>query len=204
MPTTIDLMRHGEPVGGRKYRGQIDDELSAKGWAEMWRTVGDCRDWDVIVSSPLARCRAFAEALADKLALPLSLDARCMEIAFGAWEGRTAAEIEQETPGVVAAYKADPLAHRPQGAESVTDFHARVGDAWRELLAAHAGRRVLLVCHAGVIRMTLAHVLGMPPVNAYRIQIAGASVTRIVVDATGHPTLLFMDGSLASVRNVPA
>lgn len=202
--TLIDLIRHGEPVGGRKYRGQIDDPLSDKGWAEMWRTVGAFRDWDAIVTSPLARCRAFAEALAGKLALPLSSDARFMEIAFGEWEGKTPAEIEQLWPGRLAAFKADPLGSRPQGAETVTAFHARVGTAWHDLLAAHAGRRVLLVCHAGVIRMTLAHALGMPPVNAYRISVASAAVTRLAVDARGHPTLLFMDGSLASERKVSA
>ena len=34
--TTIDLIRHGEPVGGRRYRGgRMDDPLSEKGWAQM-------------------------------------------------------------------------------------------------------------------------------------------------------------------------
>jgi alpha-ribazole phosphatase/probable phosphoglycerate mutase len=33
--TTLDLLRHGESVGGRKYRGQTDDPLSEKGWAQM-------------------------------------------------------------------------------------------------------------------------------------------------------------------------
>ena len=41
MLTTIDLIRHGEPVGGRKYRGQTDDPLSEKGWEQMWKAVGD-------------------------------------------------------------------------------------------------------------------------------------------------------------------
>ena len=36
-PTTIDLIRHGEPVGGSKYRGQTDDPLSEKGWAQIAR-----------------------------------------------------------------------------------------------------------------------------------------------------------------------
>ena len=39
--TTIDLIRHGEPVGGRKYRGQIDDPLSDKGWTQMRQAVAD-------------------------------------------------------------------------------------------------------------------------------------------------------------------
>jgi len=39
--TTLDLMRHGEPVGGRRYRGQMDDPLSEKGWAQMRNAVGN-------------------------------------------------------------------------------------------------------------------------------------------------------------------
>ncbi len=38
--TTIDLMRHGEPIGGKKYRGQSNDPLSGKGWEQMWAAVG--------------------------------------------------------------------------------------------------------------------------------------------------------------------
>ena len=62
--TTIDLIRHGEPVGGSKYRGQTDDPLSEKGWEQMRAAVGDHRPWEAILTSPLARCRAFAEKLA--------------------------------------------------------------------------------------------------------------------------------------------
>ena len=43
--TTLDLMRHGEPVGGRRYRGRTDDPLSEKGWNQMWTAVGDYRGW---------------------------------------------------------------------------------------------------------------------------------------------------------------
>jgi alpha-ribazole phosphatase/probable phosphoglycerate mutase len=94
--TTLDLMRHGEPVGGRRYRGQIDDPLSEKGWAQMHAAVGDAAPWTRIVSSPLLRCRAFAETLSDRHGLPLALDDRLKEVGFGDWEGKSAAEIEQD------------------------------------------------------------------------------------------------------------
>jgi len=35
--TTIDLLRHGEPEGGVRYRGDgVDDPLSARAWKQMW------------------------------------------------------------------------------------------------------------------------------------------------------------------------
>jgi alpha-ribazole phosphatase len=56
MDITLDFMRHGEPVGGRKYRGQLDDPLSEKGWEQMRAAVGEAWPWTRIVSSPLLRC----------------------------------------------------------------------------------------------------------------------------------------------------
>ena len=82
--TTIDLLRHGTPVGGRRYRGQIDDPLSEEGWAEMWAAVNGARPWRQIVCSPLSRCRQFAEALGDRLALPVAEDPRLREVGFAA------------------------------------------------------------------------------------------------------------------------
>jgi alpha-ribazole phosphatase len=176
---TLDLMRHGEPVGGRRYRGQIDDPLSEKGWAQMQAAVGEVLPWTRIVSSPLLRCRAFAEALADRHGLPLALDERLKEVGFGEWEGKSAAEIETDAPGTLMRFKADPVNARPAGAEPLADFHARVAASLEDLLAQHTGQHVLLVGHAGVMRMALAWALHIPLVHAYRIEVPTASFTRL-------------------------
>lgn len=196
MSITLDLMRHGEPVGGRKYRGQIDDPLSEKGWTQMQAAVGDAAPWTRIVSSPLRRCRAFAETLAERHSLPLALDERLMEVGFGAWEGKSAAEIEQAAPGTLARFKADPVHARPEGAEPLADFHARVSAGLDDLLAQHAGQHVLLVGHAGVIRMAFAWALHIPLAHAYRVEVATASLTRFRLD-NGQASLIFHGGSLA-------
>lgn len=196
MTVTLDLMRHGEPVGGRRYRGQIDDPLSEKGWAQMQTALGDARPWSAIVSSPLLRCRAFAEALAQRHGLPLSLDPRLMEVGFGEWEGRSAAEIEAASPGSVARFKTDPLNMRPAGAEPLADFHARVADGLAAIVARQAGAHVLLVAHAGVIRMALAWALSIPLANAYRIEVGNASLTRLRFDGS-EASLVFHGGGLA-------
>lgn len=195
MSVTLDLMRHGEPVGGRRYRGQIDDPLSEKGWAQMHAAVGGSAPWDRIVSSPLARCRAFAETLAGTRGLPLALDARLVEVGFGTWEGKSAAEIEAAAPGTLARFKADPVNGRPPGAEPLAEFYARVAAALDDLHAQHAGEHLLLVGHAGVIRMAFAWALQVPLEHAYRIEVACASLTRLRFD-DGRASLVFHGGSL--------
>ncbi|MFO8155736.1 MAG: histidine phosphatase family protein, partial [Thiohalospira sp.] len=87
--TTVDLLRHGEPEGGRRYRGQSDDPLSATGWQQMQAAVAGATPWQRVISSPLSRCRVFAETLAAERGLPLEVEADFREIGFGEWEGQS-------------------------------------------------------------------------------------------------------------------
>lgn len=197
--TTIDLIRHGEPVGGRRYRGQVDDPLSEKGWRQMREAVADHCPWQRIVSSPLIRCAAFAEELAKRHGLPLQLEPRLQEIGFGEWEGKTADELLAQDPQCLWRFYRDPLNNTPPGAETLAAFRDRVIAAWDELLQQHAGRHVLVVGHAGMMRMILRHVLDMPLERVFRLQVANACITRIEVDGHGPdalPRLLFHDGVL--------
>ncbi len=190
MTTVLDLLRHGEPVGGRRYRGQIDDPLSDKGWAQLHAAVGDRPPWTRVVSSPLVRCRAFAETLAASHQLPLAVDERLREVGFGAWEGKSAAEIEADSPGALARFKADPVNARPAGAEALADFHARVAAALDDALREHGGEHLLVVGHAGVMRMALAWALQIPLEHAYRIEVATATFTRLRFEH-GRASLIF-------------
>lgn len=196
--TLIDLLRHGEPIGGRKYRGQIDDALSEKGWCQMWDSLGEHKPWQSIVSSPLQRCLAFAEAVAQRYNLPLRVDDRFKEVGFGAWEGKTADELRRQDPDIINRFKQNPVLHRPPGAEALNEFAARVAAGWDALLSLHAGQHVLLVCHAGVIRMLLAQALGIPAENMYRVEVPSAGLSRIrIPDGEGAvPQLLFHHGRL--------
>lgn len=195
MSVTLDLMRHGEPVGGRKYRGQIDDPLSEKGWAQMHAAVGDQAPWTRVVSSPLLRCRSFSEVIAERHSLPLAFDQRLQEVGFGVWEGKTASEIELEAPGTLARFKADPVHARPAGAEPLAAFQARVAAGLEAVMSLNQDQHVLVVGHAGVVRMALAWALHIPLLYAYRIEVASASMTRLRI-SKGHASLIFHGGSL--------
>ncbi|MGD8783946.1 MAG: histidine phosphatase family protein [Thioalkalispiraceae bacterium] len=199
MITTVDLIRHGEPVGGRKYRGQLDDPLSEKGWQQMRDAVGEHCPWDSIISSPLLRCVEFANELRDRHKLAVKLEPQFMEIGFGSWEGKTAAQIQEQLPGALEAFWQDPINRRPQGAEPLIEFNKRIESAWKKLLQSHKGQHLLVVCHAGVIRMSLQYILGMPVENVFRIKVSNAGLTRIEIDHDGeriYPRLIFHDGRL--------
>ena len=204
--TTIDLLRHGQPEGGRRYRGQIDDPLSAEGWQEMWVSVnGSPPTWQHIVSSPLIRCHAFAAALGDRLGIPVTRDHRLREVGFGAWEGHTADELRAQDPQVIARFYRDPVTHRPAGAEPLQAFSDRVSAAFQDMLGQYRGQHLLVVTHAGVIRATLTHVLNAPLGAMYRMSIATASITRIRVDGERPPTVMFSGrtGGVSPVPDVP-
>ncbi len=198
--TTIDLIRHGEPVGGSgRYRGQIDDPLSEKGWCQMREAVADHCPWQAVVSSPLSRCAAFAEELAQRHSLPMSLDDRLKEIGFGEWEGLSKQEIAAEDAQALQRFYHDPITHRPPGAEMLSDFERRVVSVWQAILQQYAGKHVLIVGHAGVIRMLLCHVLASPLDRMFRIHVPNAGISRIRIEGEGEAVvanLIFHAGSL--------
>lgn len=184
--TVIDLIRHGEPIGGRAFRGHgIDDPLSDKGWQQMWDAVGEQCHWDVIVSSPLQRCRAFAEQLGARHSLPVHVDEKLREVGFGDWEGRTPDELQRDRRTEYDAFYADPVHNRPNGAEPLQDFGDRVAAAIDDALFAHATRRILMVAHAGVIRAALGYAMQTAPANWYRSRVNNAALTRFRVTKHG-------------------
>lgn len=197
---TIDLIRHGEPVGGRKIRGQTDDPLSDTGWKQMRDAVASLGPWSFVASSPLSRCRAFADEVAAKLGQPVTLDARLQEIGFGAWEGQYHDDIATEDPQRWMRFRREPARYRPDGAEALTDFYARVVAGFQSVCTAHAGSG-LIVCHAGVIRALTCWALGAAPENLFRIDVPYAGISRFAVtDIDGVLTARLMSHAWARVE----
>ena len=186
MTTQIDVIRHGEPVGGRRYRGHgVNDPLTEKGWQQMWDAVADCSNWQHIASSPLSRCLDFAQQLSKKLKIGYSVDDRFKEIGFGTWEGLTPDEIIANDIDALKQFYKDPIRNRPEGAEPLESFSSRVWDAYENISRKHVNEKVLIVGHAGVIRAITANILGMDLNHVYsnlKIEYGGI-VTSIIEDA---------------------
>lgn len=129
----------------------------------------------------MRRCAEFGRALADARGVNFEVVDDLREIGFGQWEGLTSAEVVARWGGQLRAFWRAPQDHLPQGAEPVADFAGRVDAAWQDLLARHAGRRVLVLAHGGTVRMVVRAVLGMALDHAWRMRLAYASVTEIEV-----------------------
>ncbi len=186
----IGLLRHGEVEGGTCFRGSTDDPLTAIGLTQMRVATEGSHHWDQVISSPLARCASFAKEFAWRHSLPLIFDDRLQEMYFGAWEGRTAAELIDEDPVALEQFWTDPDTHSPPGGEPLSHFRARVLETWNMIIHIHTKQRILLVTHGGVIRVLLCHVLQRPVGKLLEIEVKhGALHTlRISVDENKMPT----------------
>lgn len=180
MTTIIDLLRHGEPVGGRAYRGnRIDDPLSELGWHQMRSILTGEVPWQRIVTSPMTRCRDFAQEVAVKYDLPVTIEHDLREVGFGDWEGKTPEEILATEPEQYHAFYEDPVANRPAGAEELELFFRRATQTFTRLADQFREQHLLLVTHAGIIRAIVTGVLEAPLASMYRLKIDYAGLCRI-------------------------
>jgi probable phosphoglycerate mutase len=192
MTTRIDIIRHGEPLGGRRYRGHgVDDPLTDAGWQQMWDAVADRNHWQHITTSPLSRCLDFAQKLSKKLKIGYSIDDRFKEIGFGIWEGLRPDEILSTDPNALNLFYKDPVRNRPEGAEPLETFSERVWQAYQETAKKHMNEKVLIVGHAGVIRAITANVLDMNLERIYsNLKIEYGGIVTTVIDDTATTKLV--------------
>ncbi|CAN5896548.1 bifunctional RNase H/acid phosphatase [soil metagenome] len=193
VPTTVVLLRHGATASteAKQFcgRGGSDPGLTERGHEQAQRAAG----WlarrgaggaglegvgrvDVIVSSPLRRCRETAQAAADALQMPVTVVDDFAEAAFGDWDGLSFAEVQQRWPDLLTSWLGDETV-RPPGGETPREVGVRVGRALRLVLAEFRDRTVLLVSHVTPIKSIVRETLDAPPQLMHRLQLAPASLT---------------------------
>lgn len=154
---TLLLVRHGESEGNVEglIQGQLDKPLTdlgreqASAVAERLRSDGGA---DRIVSSPLARASATADAIGCALDLPVTTDDRLMEYDFGEVSGLTIRDLLESHPGW-RFWNDDRSAPLLPGEEGMPAFDGRVTEVVAELMALEG--RTIAVTHGGVIMSAL-------------------------------------------------
>ncbi len=173
MSTLVYLMRHGEVANGgeKRYNGHIDIDITEKGVAQMHRLAALLTGKQVaaLYCSDLIRTVRGAEIIGKSIGCGFTKVRDLRERSVGAWEGLTAAEIEQRFPEEFGEWRANLLTYRPPNGECVFDVRDRILPAYRKLLSAHQGREVAMLLHGGVNRVILADALGLDLLHLFRI-----------------------------------
>jgi probable phosphoglycerate mutase len=196
--TRLVLVRHGETefTAQRRYSGRHDVALSERGVAQAAATaarvatvVGGADA--AVVSSPLSRCVATAEAIAAAVGASVTVDDDLVECDFGEWDGLTFTEVRRRWPEQLDTWLGSS-AVAPPGGESIEAVGERVGAAVERLLAGYAGRTVVVVTHVTPIKLVLRDALATDDALLHRLFLDPAGIS--IVD-------FWRDGAVA-VRSV--
>lgn len=170
--TTIYLLRHGEIANSnpRRFIGRQDLPLTAKGREQMQKMAAflATQPIDRLLCSPLYRCRQSAEILSATLNTKPKVLPGLAELDLGGWEGLTVAEVLERYPGQHAARGRDIAHFRPDRGESFADLLDRVWPVFADLSPTD-DQHLAIVAHAGVNRVLLCRILGMPLANLFRL-----------------------------------
>ncbi len=180
---TIYLIRHGETVPSfpRRFIGQTEIALTQQG-RNQCEDLGKYLQAHSIahmLCSPLSRCLESAAIIAPYCHCDPKIIPELAEINLGDWEGLTVSEVKQRYPGSYEARGQDFANFRPPQGESFYDLRDRVWPAFTTIAASHVGNLVLL-CHAGVIRVLLCQILGIPLDNLFTLEIDHSSYTLLL------------------------
>ncbi len=159
--TRIYLVRHAEAIGNIQefFQGHIDTELSEKGKKQIAALAERFKDisFDKIISSPLKRAIATAEAVNKYHSFEIYADKRLIEIDGGVWEGVKWTELEKLYPDDYDKWKNRMWEFHSKDGESMTCVYERMRSAVTDIAAENAGKTTVLVSHGCALRNFLAY-----------------------------------------------
>ncbi|MFZ2238341.1 MAG: histidine phosphatase family protein [Gordonia amarae] len=171
----------------RRYSGRGNPELTELGRSQATAAgtrLGADKSISAIVSSPLARARATAQAVADVNGLDVEVVEGLTETDFGAWEGLTFLEAAARDPLLHREWLGDVTMPPPDG-ESFAAVADRVGEVKQSLLEQFPEQTVLVVSHVTPIKTLLRDALRAGPEVLYSIHLDLASVSIVEFYADG-------------------
>jgi len=174
--TSFGLIRHSTTLWNKEKRiqGQQDSPLSDRGraMAIAWGKQLKEMDWQRIYSSDLGRAAETAALINGTLELPVLYDARLREQDWGSWTGKTLSELKKNQARELREQEQMGWLFRPPQGESRRTVLTRGLNALADASARWPGEKILVVCHEGMIKCLLYHLLnrqflpGEPPVLA--------------------------------------
>ncbi len=182
--TELYLIRHGDYRIGLEDGKYLDQGLTPLGVRQAERLrdrlaqTGEIKA-DVLIASPLPRARQTAEIVVPALDVPVTLDAD-----FEEWRNEDGSLSPEE---FVAKGEAIPEGQMPffrwvPGCENWLEFSIRADTTFNRVVQEHAGKTLVIVCHANVIEASMAFFMGLSGAPLQRLNVlpGHASITHWV------------------------
>src|SRR5262245_34071409 len=197
MSTTVLLCRNGSTEWSRegKLAGRREIGLSEEGRNQA-RALGEKLaglEIAEILTSPLPRAYETAQILSEPHKLDAARDLRLTDFHAGRWEGKKLSDIANSDE--YKRFLLNPMSEQIPDGEKLSDARDRMVASVGQALADCAlGETVVIVSHAGPMRLLLAHYLGMDLATYHRLRLAPCSVSALRFESErGVPRVLALD-----------
>jgi probable phosphomutase (TIGR03848 family) len=187
--TTILLVRHGENDWVKKHRlaGWIEGiHLNENGRNQATAAAERLASLPIkaIYSSPVLRCRETADPIANSLDLPVTILETVGEVRYGEWEGKKIKKLAKKKEWFTVQFF--PSRMQFPGGDSLRGVQMRGVEAIEALAQAYDDNdMIVVVSHADLIKLVLAHYLGVHIDLFQRIIVSPASVSVLHLSANG-------------------
>lgn len=199
------LIRHGHTADtdALRYAGHRDVPLSALGERQARALSARLAPEPIaaIFTSDLSRARVTADTIAAPHGLIARQSADLREIAMGAWEGKTYAELAQEYPERLEQWMRDPEHVAPPGGETASAVRGRVRRVLGQQRREYQERTIAWITHGGVIGVLLCDLLGVSITRRWRLHCDLASITTVELLAPRDIDHADGDGSLRCLND---
>ncbi len=163
----IYLIRHTTPdIEKGVCYGQSDLNLKSNYTEEFEAVLNQIqlkKDFKVI-SSPLKRCVLLAKRFSNHI----TLDDRLKELNFGDWELKSWNDIPEKD---INPWMADFVNTAVPNGESYVELASRVDDFFESITHSKNNQNLIVISHAGPIRVVLSKLLKLPLKDSFSIKI---------------------------------
>jgi probable phosphoglycerate mutase len=201
-PRLLFLVRHGQSTFNVEGRlpGQMEGvALTDEGRRQAYRAAVSLSGvpLSAVVTSPLERALDTAKAIAKGGALEIHLEPDLMDTNVGRWTGQKIDDIKKSDPAWTAFVEHPD--QPPDGVESLAQVQARAVAVVERILAnSDLGSFIVVVAHADVVKVILAHYMRVHLDALRHMYIGNASISALAChDDEKTPTTLAVNWSPA-------
>lgn len=176
----LDLMRHASTGRAGHLDGRTDPPLIEGAMDTLYRSHAGI-GWSRVITSPRRRALDTAHALVAGSNQFCEIHPDWAELDFGDWDGLHFDEVPVEQ---LAGFYSEPHDVVPPNGESWQQFQARVEEQLHRLVDEDDcdGQPVLVVSHAGVLRLVVSRVCGMSLSSLWAMRIDYGTRVRLRVE----------------------